>query len=73
MFSPFRDDRGRPLGLHEITYADLAQLADMDEGYVLEFKRSFTASVKAKVPRRASRQRCPRSSPRLPTRAAAGS
>ena len=51
MFSPFRDDRGKPLGLHEITYADLAQLADMGEGYVLEFKRSFTASVKAKVPK----------------------
>ncbi len=51
MFSPFRDEQGRPLGLAALTYADLAQLATMDEGYVLEFKRSFAASVKAKVPK----------------------
>ena len=51
MFSPFRDARGNPKDLPEITYEDLAQLADMDEGYVLEFKRAFNASVKAKVPK----------------------
>ena len=51
MFSPFRDDRGNPKGLSEVTYDDLSQLADMDEGYVLEFKRSFTAGVRAKVPK----------------------
>ena len=50
-FSPFRDERGAAKELAAVTYADLAQLADMDEGYVLEFKRSFTSSVKAKVPK----------------------
>lgn len=51
MFSPFRDDHGKPLGLAQITYDDLAQLSTMDEGYVLEFKRAWNASVKAKVPK----------------------
>lgn len=51
MFSPFKDEHGRPKGLAEVTYADLGQLADMDEGYVLEFKRSLSAGVKAKVPK----------------------
>ncbi len=51
MFSPFRDAKGEPKGIADITYEDLGQLADMDEGYVLEFKRSFTSSVKAKVPK----------------------
>ena len=51
MFSPFRDAQGNPKDLPDITYADLTQLAAMDEGYVLEFKRTFNASVKAKVPK----------------------
>lgn len=49
--SPFRDEQGAPKELSDITYADLTQLAAMDEGYVLEFKRSLTAGVKAKIPK----------------------
>ena len=51
MFNPFRDEENRPLDFADITFADLAQLRDMDEGYVLEFKQAFTAGVKAKVPK----------------------
>ena len=51
MFSPFRDEQGGPKGLAAVTYADLAQLSDLDEGYVLEFKQEFSASVRAKVPK----------------------
>ncbi len=50
-FSPFRDEHGAPKELADVTYDDLAQLATMDEGYVLEFKRSLTAGVKAKIPK----------------------
>ena len=49
MFSPFRDEQGAPKGLATVTYTDLAQLSDLDEGYVLEFKQEFSASVRAKV------------------------
>lgn len=51
MFSPFRDEQGAPKGLATVTYTDLAQLSDLDEGYVLEFKQEFSASVRAKVPK----------------------
>lgn len=51
MFSPFRDEQGGPKGLAAVTYADLAQLSDLDEGYVLEFKQELSASVRAKVPK----------------------
>lgn len=50
-FSPFTDDQGNPKDLASVTFADLAQLADMDEGYVLEFKQSLTAGVKRKIPK----------------------
>ncbi|WP_291289155.1 ATP-binding protein [Enorma sp.] len=51
MFSPFRDEQGAPKGLATVTYTDLAQLSDLDEGYVLEFKQELSASVRAKVPK----------------------
>ncbi|WP_308616436.1 ATP-binding protein [uncultured Enorma sp.] len=51
MFSPFQDEQGAPKGLATVTYTDLAQLSDLDEGYVLEFKQEFSASVRAKVPK----------------------
>ena len=51
MFSPFRDEQGGPKGLAAVTYAGLAQLSDLDEGYVLEFKQELSASVRAKVPK----------------------
>ena len=51
MYSPFRDEQGRPKTLADLTYADLEQLADLDEGYVLEFKRSWNQTVKRKVPK----------------------
>ena len=50
-FSPFRDEHGVPKELADVTYDDLAQLVGMDEGYVLEFKRSLTAGVKNKIPK----------------------
>ena len=51
MFSPFRDEHGRPKELSEVTFDDLAQLAEMDEGYVLEFKRAYTGTVRNKIPK----------------------
>ena len=51
MYSPFRDEQGRPKALADITYSDLDQLAELDEGYVLEFKRSWNQPVKRKVPK----------------------
>ena len=51
MFSPFRDDKGSPKALSEVTWGDLPQLAGLDEGYVLEFKRDYTPSVQRKIPK----------------------
>jgi hypothetical protein len=51
MFNPFRDRQGSPKPLSAITYSDLAQLADYDEGFVLEFKQSFSPTVRRKIPK----------------------
>ena len=51
MYSPFRDEQGHPKALADLVYDDLDQLADLDEGYVLEFKRSWNQTVKRKVPK----------------------
>ena len=51
MFSPFRDAGGTPKGLAEVIWDDLSQLAELDEGFVLEFKRDWTPSVQRKVPK----------------------
>lgn len=51
MFSPFHDRQGMPKELADVEYADLAQLADYDEGFALEFKQSFSPSVRRKVPK----------------------
>ncbi len=51
MFSPFRDAGGTPKGLAEVTWDDFSQLAELDEGFVLEFKRDWTPSVQRKVPK----------------------
>ncbi|WP_455138248.1 AlbA family DNA-binding domain-containing protein [Thermophilibacter sp.] len=51
MFSPFRDAGGAPKGLAEVTWDDLAQLRDYDEGFVLEFKVAYTPSVRRKIPK----------------------
>ena len=51
MFSPFRDAQGRPKSLADVTFEDLGQLAGLEEGYALEFKRSWTEGVKRKVPK----------------------
>ena len=51
MFSPFRDAHGVPKALEDVAYADLDQLKDLDEGYVLEFKRSFAGTVQKKIPK----------------------
>lgn len=49
MFSPFRDADGTPKALAEVTWEDLPQLADLDEGFVLEFKRDYNPSVQRKI------------------------
>ncbi len=51
MFSPFKDDRGASKALADITYSDLEQLRDLEEGYVLEFKRSYSPTVAKKIPK----------------------
>ena len=51
MFSPFRDRQGAPKALADVEYADLAQLADYEEGFALEFKQSFSPSVRRKIPK----------------------
>ena len=51
MYSPFLDEQGRPKTLDEVTFQDLGQLSEIEEGFVLEFKRSWNESVKKKVPK----------------------
>lgn len=51
MYSPFHDEQGQPKELAEVTYEDLAQLSSLDEGFVLEFKRTWNESVRKKVPK----------------------
>ncbi len=51
MFSPFHDENGHPKSLVDVTWSDLDQLRDMDEGFVLEFKQAYTPSVRRKIPK----------------------
>ncbi len=51
MYSPFRDGQGKPKQLEEVTYADLAQLKELEEGFALEFKRTWNENVRMKVPK----------------------
>ena len=51
MYSPFRNEQGRPKSLDEVTYADLAQLKDLEEGFALEFKRTWNDNVRTKIPK----------------------
>ena len=50
-FSPFRDEHGTTKELIDITYDDLFQLRDFDEGHVLEFKQAFNQTVRRKIPK----------------------
>lgn len=49
-YSPFVDSKGNPLELTKIRFSHLAQLKEVDEGYKIEYKRSFDQSVKNKIP-----------------------
>lgn len=49
-YSPFVDKKGNPLELSKIRFSHLAQLKEVDEGYKIEYKRSFDKSVKDKIP-----------------------
>ena len=49
MYSPFRNEQGQPKSLDEVAYADLAQLKDLEEGFALEFKRTWNENVRAKA------------------------
>ncbi|MGI6230324.1 MAG: ATP-binding protein [Tractidigestivibacter sp.] len=51
MYSPFQDEQGRPKTLEEVTWDDLSQLADLEEGFALEFKQTFGPSVRRKIPK----------------------
>ena len=51
MYSPFRNEQGQPKELDEVTYADLAQLKELEEGFALEFKRTWNENVRVKVPK----------------------
>lgn len=51
MFSPFRSENGASKTLDQVTWDDLAQLRDMDEGFALEFKLAWTPSVRRKIPK----------------------
>lgn len=51
MFSPFRSDQGTPKAISEVDYADLAQLRDLEEGFALELKQTFSPSVRRKIPK----------------------
>ena len=51
MFSPFRDDQGAPKALADVTFADLEQLHDLEEGFALEFKQTFSPGVRRKIPK----------------------
>lgn len=51
MYSPFQNKQGQPKELDEVTYADLAQLKELEEGFALEFKRTWNENVRVKVPK----------------------
>ncbi len=51
MYHPFRNPQGQPKGLDELTYEDLAQLKELEEGFALEFKRTWNENVRAKIPK----------------------
>lgn len=51
VFSPFRDGRGAPKALADVTYEDLSQLQNLQEGFALEFKQTFGDTVRRKVPK----------------------
>ena len=51
MYSPFRNEQGQPKELDEVAFADLAQLKDLEEGFALEFKRTWNENVRVKVPK----------------------
>lgn len=51
MFSPFKDASGAPKALADVVWDDLSQLKDADEGFALEFKRTYNAAVRRKLPK----------------------
>ena len=51
MFSPFRNEQGTPKTIAEVEYADLEQLRDLEEGFALELKQTFSPSVRRKIPK----------------------
>lgn len=59
MYSPFRNEQGQPKDLADVTYEDLSQLADLDEGFVLEFKRTWNDNVRKRFLKLLLRLRIP--------------
>ena len=51
MFSPFTDEQGTPKALSDVAYADLDQLRELEEGFALELKQTFSPSVRRKIPK----------------------
>lgn len=50
MYTPFRDKKENPVEITDLYYRHLSQLADIDEGYKIEYKETFDAAVKKKIP-----------------------
>ena len=48
--SIFINEDGEMKNLDELTYDDLKILADIEEGYIVEYKSVFDSSVKKKIP-----------------------
>ena len=51
MFAPFRHKDGSAKTLHEVDWEDLDQLQALDEGFALEFKRTYNGCVQRKIPK----------------------
>ena len=50
MYTPFRDKKENPIEIANLYYRHLCQLVDIDEGYKIEYKETFDATVKKKIP-----------------------
>lgn len=51
MYSPFRDSDGHSKDVDDVTYEDLAQLRELDEGFALEFKQTLDSNVEGHLPK----------------------
>lgn len=50
LYTPFFYKNGNPIYMENLRYQHLVQLADIEEGYKIEYKEKFDTSVKKKIP-----------------------